>query len=431
MHDDRHAVPAPASAEPRQGLLARLWRRRLLAAAVWGACVVAGFAYLLLAPSVFESVATLSASKPADGSAPPGIDALFDQVGVIDSADVVSDAVSEAGLQDLPSLRGERDPVSYLVNAMDVRVQRASLEITVGVPARWSDDSAKITNAIVGAFLTRQNRARSAQPSDQDSRQSTVHDLDAARDSALQALLEFQNANPAFITPDSADALGKRIAKLNDDLAQAQSDDAAARAEFNADKAKLADPQQASVLVQLARSKNIFGALAGQSDDIAGELGDQQKALAQQRQTMGIQNPVVVKTQTQINALNQRQSEIDQQEVLILATYLQHQIDLADARIAAIEDQLKTGDADASNYAQKKMEYDRLEQASQSADAAAAQADQRLHQIQSLGGSAAILTLSHVATPQPTPIAPRPIPVLSIALIGGFLLGVIAGMIRW
>jgi hypothetical protein len=394
-------APAPATVA-EVSWLGRLWRRRVIAAVVWGCCVVGGFAYLFLSPPVFESFAVLSAAKPADGSAPPAPAALYEQSDVIRSADVLSDALSQSPIRELPTLRDQKDPLTFLIQSLSVNVDNASLQIRVGMPAGSGDDSAKIVNAVVNAYLTRQNQGLATQHADKGS---------------ATAMQKFKEANPAFITHESADSIGHRLATLNDALAAAQVDMANAKAELVAGFAKLKYPKTTPDILRMYRAKNIFGALDNQEDDIQSQLGPLENKQALQKQTMGEQNPLVQLTQTQINALLSRQADVNQQKSTILADYLHQQYDVAAAKVDALRSQIDAQQAEAKAFVENSATMAALEGNTSSNDTQYSEVP-------------VVLTISEVAAPSITPIWPKPVPILSEALVLGLLLAIFVGSIR-
>jgi capsular polysaccharide biosynthesis protein len=399
VESNRAAAPAVVA---EVGWLGRLWRRRVIAAVVWGCCVVGGFAYLFLAPPVFESFATLSAAKPADGSSSPTPAALYVQSDVIRSADVLSDALSQSPIRGLPTLRDQKDPLTFLIQSLSVSVDSATLQIQVGIPAASGDDSAKIVNAVVNAYLTRQNQSLATQHADKGT---------------ATAMQKFKEANPEFITHESAESIGHRLATLNDALAAAQVEMANAKAELVAGFSKLKYPKTTAEVLQFYRPKNIFGALDGQEDDIQSQLGPLQNKQALQRQTLGEQNPLVQRTQQQIDALVSRQADVDQQKSTVLAGYLHQQYDMAAAKVDELRSQIDAQQAEAKAFVEKSATMTALEGNAGSSDP-------------QITDVPAVLTLSEVAAASSTPISPKPVPVLSEALVLGLGLGIFVGSIR-
>jgi Chain length determinant protein len=394
------AAPAPVAADV--GWLGRLWRRRVLAAVVWGLCVIGGFAYLFLAPAVYESYATLSAGKSADSAPPPTPAALYVQTDLIRSADVLSDAMAQSSIRDLPTLRDQKDPLTFLIQSLDVSVDNATLQIHVGMPAVSGGDSATIVNAVVNAYLTRQHQSLASQHVDQGT---------------ANALQKFKEANPQFITQESADAIGHRLATLNDALATAQVELANAQAELLTASPKLQSPKTRADIERAYRPKNIFGALDSQGDDIDNELGPLEKKQALQKQTMGDQNPLVQRTQQQIDALRSRESDIDQQKGAILANYLQQQFDVAAGKVKELRSQIDAQQAEAKDYVEKSATLAALQGTTNSSPTQVTEVP-------------VVLTLTEVASASTTPISPKPVPVLSEALVLGLVLGILVGTVR-
>lgn len=407
----------------------RLWRRRAIILVAVAASVAAGVGYLTLTTHLYTSTAVLAPAS-IEGDAPANLERLYGDIDVIRSSHVLESAMQSPGVREMRTFVGLSDPVSWLKEALKVDVSPTEGTLHVSLSSPFPAEAATLLNAVVEAFMSYQTKREVA---DRSSALDVERDHAAAEQSQrLRELTEFREANPTFITPESADAIGAQLSKLTDALTAAQIDAASAKAALEATRPLLADPKMVADLVRANRPKGMFGPLDQQTDQLEAEVAPLDKQLAMQRGAMGPQNPVLLATQSKIDTLRAKEAEIEARKGAIFQASLEQQAATASRKVgelqALVGDQRKL----AQEYVAGSARFATLNRQFTAAEEKLLRVEAARKDLRTMGDAGGIaLKVVELARPSTTAAFPVPTQILTTAIVAGLLLGLCAASIPY
>jgi len=422
-----------------RAMLRKLWTRRLLIAAVTLAVIFAAALYVVTTKPSYTATASVLVD-PRDikttniDSVLPGIGtdsaAIASQVSVIQSRDFLGQVFTELHLENDPEYSGS-GLTSQLMGAIKssappsaeavlqkflgtVSVEREGLTYVIDIGVKSSDPvkAAHIANAIVEHYQSSTTAQQSTATTDVTAALNTrIETLQADVAKAERAVADFRQQH-GILDDTTGGTLQSQIDQLTTQILAAK--DALNQAQTKYDQA-VAAGTSASALAQLSAVSN-----STTLDKLRDDYNQRAAALASAQATLGPKHPTIVTAKAELA----RVSTLLGQEGARLARQLKSDRNAAQANLDKLQASLdalrrQSGDSDIAQV--------ELRQLQRQADAARAvlsdfmQRSTETTQIEGLQTSQVHVIAQ--AAPPPDPTWPKPMLLLPVSAVLGFMLG--------
>ena len=396
---------------PWQTFAKVLWRRRIVIAASFAATVVIAGVYLLVAPQVLETSATVGVNvldQLLPDSAVTAGNTLAEQPGIMGSTEVVALAIASPQVSGLPLLRGEYDAIGAVQANLAVRPGERPGEFELSLTSSRPVDAEKLLDSVIAAYISLETTQR-VQSSDSltggliDQQRKTAADLQVAKRRLNDTIKRRAELEP---DPEAKRLYAQPRAEAAATLADARqkADDArglyqrAVRFFGGEEKLNLA-AGAISPTTPIATNDVDPDVLPDRilqlQHDARQHIGGKNSAYARQLAQLSAEYAAGVREryQSALDRQNQAQSHFDELEK-------------------------RTQDIDALEDESSRLqsEVDRLT----SLDA---ELTERLSHSEAAGNNRVSITILKSAATGETPVWPRPLPIFAIAALAGVLLG--------
>jgi uncharacterized protein involved in exopolysaccharide biosynthesis len=402
--------PAVADLSPRESssfidIMTRLRERWwIIAAALVVSFAIAG-AYLASATPRYDVTAVLMAEQGGTAAGASPAEFLAAQRRALLSPPVQSDDIAK------------------LFPTADVDKEEATLTITIETN-QPRDAAAALARMLEGYLKTAGNQpATVAQKLAELTAQREK--LAADRDMKTKALTDFRKQNNLSGTVADT-VVHARQEQLAHALADAKAQAAKAKAEVDAAATFPTDPAQRAALIDAARVKGAFKELDQQRSDTSKRLVDAESQLEQQKQTLLSQHPALVQTKNTVEQLKARRTALEAEYPQAYRTFCQRQLAAADRKVTELQALLAQQTQRAQQSGGDAQKLAQLEAAVKEAEAALAEADQKIREATISSDNSMQMKLIQPPTAGDRPSHPRRAVVLltaaAIGLVGGLAL---------
>lgn len=426
---------------PQENLLHIALHRRWTVLAVMLLALGAGAAYLAYATPVYTSTARLYVSQ----TTPPllGADAarpwerpenfLQTQCQVITSVPILMEAIDSAQVKQMKSFaKVESDLVGTLQGTIIAGVGKRDDIISLWADTHYPEDGTQLLKAVVDAYINFHSKARQSTATEMLRLLHKEREQLAAEQKAKVAeMVAFQQKHGTLsFDSDRGNILLGQLSRLSEQLTTARLNRVEAQAAYEAAKVATSNPEALQQFIESQMSRN-----AAWSDREYQDLRDQlqrlQMNLSLLHGRMLSNHPVLQATQ---QAVAQTQARIAEKQSRFAKAYLagldQQRVEAQNVEAGlrqAFDEQQKQAlslSTQAAEYTRLKSDLERVEKAG----------DVLIARIKELSASqgAGALNISVIEPPHATllPTKPKKRTVLSMALVAGLILGLMAAFLR-
>lgn len=417
----------------RESLVRTLWRYRWVVLATAIAGLAGGFVYIAKATPIYSSASRVyieqATPKIINENEHTGRSAnyLNTQCELIKSSPILGIAVDGRGLKSLKTLAGVSNPVAFLKHGLTTQVGKTDDIINVALESPYPEDAAQIVNAVVDAYVTYQARQkRSTAAEVLRILQKEKAKRDAELTDKLKAIVEFKKINGLFASErEGGNVVLQRLVKLSDALTAAQVDAVESKADWTAAKAAgEEDPAKARHLIRGDSSK---GGPSGpvQDSSLQGELRSAQESLAAQMASYGPQVPVVQLLEAKVGRLKAALAAEDREIAKAFVALKEQRYVAARERKKELAAAMKEQETLAQDSNLKSAQYAVLQSERDRLDKLCNILDNRIKEL-NVTEDAGVLNINilEVAKVAAKPVRPDKVRVMTLALVGGILLGI-------
>lgn len=396
---------------PWRKLAKVLWRRRGVVGVSVAVAVVFSCVYLLFAPQLLETSATLRVhvlDQLLPDSAATASNTLAEQPGIMRSTEVVALAIASPQVSGLPLLQGDYGTIGAVQSRLAVRLGEQDGEFQLSLTSSRPGDAEKLLDSVVAAYISLETAQR-VQSSDAlttellDQQRKAAADLDVAKQRLNH---EIKRHDEVESDPDSRRLYAQQRAEASAALADARqkADDARGvyerAVQFFGGEDKLIQAAKAIPSTAQASSDDVDpDVLPDQILQLQHEIGRERSrndnADIRQLNQLSAEYASVVRDryQSAINRQDQAQSSFDQLEK-------------------------RTQDIDALEDETSRLQTDVDRQTSLDAELT-----DRLSHTEPVTESRVSITIVNPASTSDTPVWPRSLPILGMAVLAGLLFG--------
>jgi len=262
QHEQLPSAPISGGQPPPKSIPGILWRRRWSVTLVAALCVAGAVGYLLKATPLYPGVSQLYIEPSGPkilGSESPAQSRnegyLYAQAQVITSTPVLAAAIERSGAAKMRSFEGIDNLIAYLKKEMTVEVGKKDQIVTVSFEAAYPQEAARITNAVVSAYMDYQaGQKRTTASEVLRILQKEQQKREQERSDLQERILKFRQANPQLVGDyERGNIVTGRLMKLYDALVDAQLQTLDAKSNYEASKSLVKDPQQLRALLEAQR----------------------------------------------------------------------------------------------------------------------------------------------------------------------------------
>jgi Mrp family chromosome partitioning ATPase/uncharacterized protein involved in exopolysaccharide biosynthesis len=404
--------PSVTASGPRWRKFASVvWNRRRVVGIFAAIAIVIGAVYLLFAPRVMETSATVQVRELNEllpDSAVTASNVLAMQPGIMRSTAVVALATASPNVRELPLLQGDYGTIGAIQSRLAVNSGDEPGEFVLSITSTKPGDAEKLLDSVVSAYISLETAQRvessGALTSDLIAQQrKTAADLEAAK-----RQLDDLNKRHAAIEPDltsrrlDAQERSDASAALAD--AREKADDARGIYEtavrFFGGEARLSEAAMAIAPIPANSSQDFDpDVLPDQILQLQHEVG----APASSNSGAYVRQLAELRAEYAAGVRDRYQAAIDAQSQ-------------AQARFDSLEKRTQEVDALEDESSRLQSEVDRLKSLN-------AELTDRLGRSGLAADSRVSIAVLHSAATDQTPVWPRPLPVLGTAALIGLLLG--------
>ncbi len=421
-----HGSPAPLTgAKAPDALIEVVWRQRRIVAIAVAVGLLAGIGYVLQANKTYTSTAKIYVETGAPRlvvenlAQRPGENYLNTQCELIRSTPIISLALGSLEGQELSTLAGVDNRLKFVKRSLNAEPGKKDDIIYVSFQGPDAVEASILVNSIVNAYVTYQSTHRKSTAAEVLAILGKEKDKrDAELAARQEASLELQKkAGALSLGADRANPIQQRFAALNDALTQAQLETINAKTRYEEAMASLANDTDKLRQVQ----QTAGGVVSAAEEDLArSELFALQQRLADLRRQYMPDHPSV----------RAAQSRIDQLTVSLVVAARQRWFTSRQR-----EENLRQSVAQQQTLAMEQgalaAEFDRVKGEIQRIQHSSEILDIRIKELSLTENAGALdITILEQATLPVDPSSPQRIRILALALVGGLLLGIGAGLAR-
>jgi succinoglycan biosynthesis transport protein ExoP len=423
-------IPPAAWAGPARSARSR---RRLMPV-ILCECLLVGVAYLLSTPATYTSTARLyveqygprilSENDPGAPGMTQSKNYLYTQRELLKSTPILAAALDKPGMRNLGFLSGLTDPLAGLQESLDVSVGKKDDIIRVSLDTGAPGEGARLVNAIVGAYVE-YNAAQKRSMVVEVGRilQRELVQRRADLEARVRDLMEFNRTSGADLAAtDKTNVAVQRLARLSEALTAAQIRTIGDRADYEAAKSMMSDPQRVRMFVEAQTS---LGRYASERQESV--LYAERNRLRAQRIAMG-QNctedhPSIRATQTNLEQIERDLSEHDQRLAEAYLDVARQKWQSAVKEEAEIQATFEKQRTTAQETNAKSVQYALLQSDLQRSQKMCEAIDTRLRDLDASADTGGLnIRILEYAHPEDAPSSPNPVRVLAVAIGGGLAL---------
>lgn len=424
----------------RASLLHVLWSRRWT---VLGGIVLAlavTIVYILQATPIFRSTSRLYVDQQGprimnemQGYPARSTNFLYTQCELLRSTPILAEATQRPEIASLKTL-AVANPVAFLKEALDVQVGRKDDIISVSLLSPYPQDASQIVNAIVDAYCDysrsqKKNTAAEVQRILEKEKLNLDEDLKAK----MQAMVEFRQQNGAisFETERGSNIILQRLAKLSEAMTQAQLELIEAQANLEASKSAAAEGAARRQWGQAKSGSGAYYAGASEETQLRVELNQLQSQRLTLLQECTADHPSVQAVEKKIEAkqaditrlnkeLGQAQVDAAQQDYLVAQQREKQTREFFEQQ----QNDALGLNAQLAKYAMLQSDWEQTKKLSEILN-------DRLKEIRVTEDAGAMnITIVEAANPATIPDHPQKVRLLSLAIVVGLILGLLAAVSR-
>lgn len=418
-------------AEPPIGVAQMLWRRKWTLILVLILCIGAGVGYLFLATPIYTSTGLLYVEHSAppltsDNERQVPANYAYTEAQVVQSLPVLSMALQQPGIKDLPTFQGQDDLMKTLQDMLDARVGEKDDIINLAVSTPYSEDSAKIAQAVVDSFLTYHATHRRTNASEMlKVLQKEKNAQEQKRGEWLRAMLKFKQENQALsFDLDKSNLAIERMSALSTALTTTQMDAIQAKADFDAACKAASDPSKLSHLME---SQQVGGSRYPQDiedSSIRNNLHQLQVQLAGLKQDVSDDSPAVRALQKKIEEVKSQVSDREKRFAESYVVSMTQRKEAAEQRLVKLQEAYDQQHKVAQSSTVKGAEYAVLDAELKRTERSCDLLDTRIKEI-NVSGDAGATNIAVLQSPE-VPTLPSK-PKKNIVLAGAGLIGLLLG----
>jgi capsular exopolysaccharide synthesis family protein len=258
----------------------------------------------------------------------------FTQCEIMRSTPIVSRVVDSQAVRQMPTFANNDRPVAAIQAALAVSVPKDSQVITVTFTSPHPEDTPKIVNGVVDAYLDyRAGQRKSSAAEVLKILEKEKERRDIELDAAQKALFDYRKANGMMsFETNGSNIVTQRLAELSRQVTQAEVDaieaDALRSAAANAGK----DTDKLRQLVQ-DNSKISFAELEKGESDLLIEYNTRQRAIIELRLQYGPGHQLVKKAQSDLDGMKQDLAEVDARLAVKYQSAIAQRVEIANHRL--------------------------------------------------------------------------------------------------
>lgn len=431
---DRPQPPVPMPTElPHKGLVQIIWERRWTVALAVVLSLAGGFGYLSRATPIYTSTARLYVEQSGpkiiteyEGIMTQSKNYLYTQAELLKSTPIVAAALEQPGIKQMRTFADVDNRVVFLKKNVNAEVGIKDDIISVSLDSPYPEEAAQLVNAVVDSYVTyhsKQKRSTSAEVLKILQKEKVKRDEQVQ--AKLKAMLDYKQAHPSLSFEDEkGNVIVQRLARLFDTLTTAQFEMLDAKANYEAIKATVEDPEKVRQLVQAQRARGVFVSTNTDEARIRAGLDDLERRLATLKQHCTDEAPAVVAVRAEIAKLNERLAKFDKEfaEAQLAVSYQQYvQAQQKENQLSKyLEDQRKEAvdlTSQLANYTLLESDWERTKKLVDILD-------DRIKEINVTEDTGALnISILEVARPEDKPTSPQKARIMAIALVVGLMLG--------
>ncbi len=342
---------------------------------------------------------------------------LHAQCELLKSTPILDDAAKALKSQDLRSLRGGSDITAVLQRGLDVSVGKDDGILTVTYASPFAVDSASIVNTVVKTYVNYESQHRKNTALDTLSLlQREKDNRDREVTEGRREMTEFRKVHPdvSFGT-DRGNIINQKLAKLSDELTDAQTRTIDLKA------------QNDSLASQLAAQppKAAAGNAGSEADPawVRGELNRARMNLEALASRFPESNPNVQQAKTYVDHLKQMLSDSERADLAGVFAQTASQLDVAQRREAELKKAFAVQETVASNLNTQMAEFGRQQEQVLRAEREISDLDRQIELIDRTQDVPLDVRILEEAKPALTPHGTKS-QTLGMAVVLGLLVGV-------
>lgn len=410
-----------------------IWRRRWIAVAAIALALVGSVLYLLTATPTYNGAARVYVQQSGPRLIGDHREELAlaqtdqfaaAQADIITSASVLARTASL--VEHLDSLQDESNLFQHLTKRVSAEVDKKTQLITVYYEGSTPEDSAKVANAVVEAYMSFERSERRA------AAERTIAALESDRKqrvaelaSRTREMVEMQSKYGAISLGDEyTTVITDHLTKLSSALIEARLKLIDARSAY--EEAVQSLRVDAEALRRFEANQDVETFSASSSDEDAADrlqmISILQVKLREAQRLSGPRHPQVVAYRTQL-----------EQVVMSYVASLKQSMLAAESKVDDIENRLKTQQQMANNLTGTAMEFARVRNETRRLEKLIEAINDRINEVQVTAGSPLeMVRMVDAARPPEHAASPRPMRVLGVGVIAGMVLAVgMAFLAEW
>jgi len=438
-----------------------LWHRRWTIALCVVLCLAGGFLYLARARPIFRSTSRLYVEKeePAVISNQTGLtlmgskNYLYTQAELLKSIPIVSSACEKLAGERLRTFSNVDDRIGFLKKNLDVEVGRKDEMITVAFESPYPVEAAKIVNAVVNSYRSYlESRKKSTAAQILKILKDERVKREAELSKRLQAIVDYKRKNGVVVLQgERGNILIQQLSQLTDALVQAQLDEIAARAVYQAVQNAEDNPEELRRLVDrtnLALGLGWSGRsryFQAKQQYLSMSQSLRERLVAAEEELLALQAqytesvPAVRAAKKRVETLKEELKRVDrelakleeeekQEEKRFVGACLAaalHQYEVAKQKVKQLKQEVEAQRKLAEEAAVKEAEYAMLEAELQRTQKTLELLDDRIKELNLTEDTGALnVTIVEYAKPEDKPVKPRKALTMALCLMLGLMAGV-------
>jgi capsular exopolysaccharide synthesis family protein len=416
-----------------EGLLQIALRQRWVILGSTILALILAFFYILKATPIYTSNSRLYVEQTGpkiineyEGIMTQSTNYLYTQAELIKSTPIVADVVNDTQIKRFGTFAGVDNLLAYIKKNLNVNVGRSDDIIAVSFDSPYPAEAAQIVNAVVDSYVRYQSsRQRSAVSEVLKILQKEKIKRDQELSDKLKEMLEFTKQNGVVsFNNEGGNITFERLSKLSGALTEAQLAALNAKADFEAVKGMMDEPEKIRQFASASASTGVHVSLNDRETQLQSELRAAELELKNARYHCTEDHPSIKAIHAKIDRINQ---ELNEQTKNFADAYTEV-MRLRWVTAKEREDELQTSFNNqllaAREFGIKAAEYAVLQSELKRADRICEILDDRIKELNVTEDVGALnISILEVARPSDSPSKPQKAKIMGLALILGFILG--------
>jgi len=425
---------------PQRDIAQVIWQHRWAMLLTFLLCVAGAVLYLVKATPIYTSSSCLFVEQSgpriiatSEGFMTQSKNYLFTQAELLKSTPIVSGALDNLDSRRLRTFDGTIDRVGFLKRRLNVSVGKKDDLITVALDSQYPQEAAEIVNAVVESYIayhSRQKKDTAAEVLNILQREKAKRDAELRQ--RFEAAMNFKRANETIsFGADNNNIVIQRLMKLSDALTSAELAMMDARAQYEATREMLSDPETIRYVAETQHLLSGPGNPYRGQEVLNGEIDKLRVEIASLRQECTENHPAVQAAEAKLMCLKeQRDKELERSARAYVAAlerkYIASKGSVAELR-RSLDEQRKL----AQQWNSQSIQYAILEGDLKRTERLCDLLDSRIKEID-IGEDVGALNISILETAQPArrPSKPNKAEVMALSVGLGMLLGVGLALLR-